>query len=174
MPSEADTKGNAEWQGDGTLKQEEWRIICHNLVETGFFDSAGRPKTLEAIRRVIEKMPTDEVESLKNKVSIIFAPAPGMDGQVFSLKRPSASIGKQEESQQQPVLIYFSPELERRSQERIDSIVAHEFAHALLHAPSALEGWFIEQEADQKVQSWGFKVAYPKERYPDNKKRGNK
>jgi len=153
------------------LTQEEWRTICHSLVETGFFEPAGRPKTLKAIRRVIEKMSTDEVESFKNKVLTIFTPVSGMDGQVLSLKGRSGPTGEQEESQQQRVLIYLSPEIERYSQKRIESIVAHEFAHALLHAPSALEGWFIEPEADQKVQSWGFKAAYPEARYPANREK---
>jgi len=157
------------------LTQEEWRTICHSLVETGFFEPAGRPKTLKAIRRVIEKMSADEVESLKSKVLTIFTPALGMDGQVLSLKGRSASTGEQQESQQQRVLIYLSPGIEHYSQRRIESIVAHEFAHALLHAPSALEGWFIEPEADQKVQSWGFKAAYPETRYfAKREKRGNK
>lgn len=133
----------------------------HDLVETGFFASAGRPKTLKAIQRVMEKMTADELKSLKDKVSIIFAPAPGIVGQVFLCQRSSAATSEQAENQQQRVLVYLSPRIERLSQRRIESIVAHEFAHALLHAPSALEGWFIEQQADQKVQSWGFKVAYP-------------
>lgn len=133
----------------------------HNLVETGFFASAGRPKTLKAIQRVKEKMTADELKSLKDKVSIILAPAPGIVGQVFLCKRPSTATSEQAENQQQRVLVYLSPRIERFSQMRIESIVAHEFAHALLHAPSALEGWFIEQQADQKVRSWGFKVAYP-------------
>ena len=141
--------------------QEDWRATCHNLVETGFFDSAGRPKTLKAIRRVMEKIPADELECLKDKVSIIFAPAPGMDGQVFPLEKSLTSTSQQEKNEQRQALVYLSPEIERLSQRRIESIVAHEFAHALLHAPTALEGWFIEQEADQKVRSWGFKVAYP-------------
>jgi len=141
--------------------QEDWRAICHNLVETGFFDSAGRPKTLKAIRRVMEKIPADELECLKDKVSIIFAPAPGMDGQVLTLEKSLTSTSQQEKNEQRQALVYLSPEIERLSQRRIESIVAHEFAHALLHAPTALEGWFIEQEADQKVRSWGFKVAYP-------------
>ena len=132
----------------------------HYLVETGFFASAGRPKTLKAIQRVLEKMPADELQSLKDKVSIILAPAPGIVGQVFPCQGSSASTGEQAENQQR-VLVYLSPAIERFSQRRIESIVAHEFAHALLHAPSALEGWFIEQQADKKVQSWGFKVAYP-------------
>jgi hypothetical protein len=132
----------------------------HDLVETGFFASAGRPKTLKAIQRVMEKMTADELKSLKDKVSIVFAPASGIVGQVFLCQRSSATSG-QAENQQQRVLVYLSPRIERLSQRRIESIVAHEFAHALLHAPSGLEGWFIEQQADQKVQSWGFKVAYP-------------
>ena len=133
----------------------------YDLVETGFFASAGRPKTLKAIRRVMEKMPADELKCLKDKVSIILAPAPEIVGQVFLCQRSSAATSGQAENQQQRVLVYLSPRIERLSQRRIESIVAHEFAHALLHAPSALEGWFIEQQADQKVQSWGFKVAYP-------------
>ncbi len=141
--------------------QEDWRNIYHNLVETGFFNSAGRPNTLKAIRRVMEKMPADELECLKDKVSIIFAPVPGMDGQVFSLKEAPLSSNEPVKRRRRQVLVYLSPEIERLSQRRIESIVAHEFAHALLHAPAALEGWFIEQEADQKVRSWGFKVAYP-------------
>jgi hypothetical protein len=131
----------------------------HNFVETGFFASAGRPKTLKAIQRVMEKMSADELKFLKDKVSIILAPAPGIVGQVFSC-RVSASTSQHAENQQR-VLVYLSPAIERFSQRRVESIVAHEFAHALLHAPSALEGWFIEQQADKKVQSWGFKVAYP-------------
>ncbi|UCC90974.1 MAG: hypothetical protein JSW24_02140 [Dehalococcoidia bacterium] len=133
----------------------------HNLVETGFFASAGRPKTLKAIQRVMEKMTADELKSLKDKVSIILAPAPGIVGQVFLCQGSSAATGEQAENQQQLVLVYLSPRIERFSQMRIESIVAHEFAHALLHAPDALEGGFIEQQADQKVRSWGFKVAYP-------------
>ena len=109
----------------------------------------------------MEKMPADELECLKDKVSIIFAPAPGMDGQVFPLKGSLNPTSQQEKNKKQQALVYLSPEIERLSQKRIESIVAHEFAHALLHAPAALEGWFIEQEADQKVRSWGFKVAYP-------------
>jgi hypothetical protein len=141
--------------------QEDWRVICHNLVETGFFDAMGRPKTLKAIRRVMEEMPTDELESLKDKVSIIFAPAPGMDGQVFRLKEPLTPTSQPGKANKRHILVYLSPEIERLSQRRIESIVAHEFAHALLHAPAALEGWFIEQEADKKAESWGFRVAYP-------------
>lgn len=109
----------------------------------------------------MEKMPADELECLKDKVSIIFAPAPGMDGQVFPLEKSLTSTSQQEKNEQRQALVYLSPEIERLSQRRIESIVAHEFAHALLHAPAALEGWFIEQEADQKARSWGFKVAYP-------------
>ncbi len=140
---------------------EDWIAICQNLIETGFYNSAGRPKTLKAIRRVMEKMPADELESFKSKVAIIFAPAPGMDGQVFSLKESLTSTSQQEKNKKQQALVYLSPEIERLSQRRIESIVAHEFAHALLHAPAGLEGWFIEQEADRKVKSWGFRVAYP-------------
>jgi len=104
-------------------------------------------------------------------VSIIFAPASGMSGQVLSLKRSSAIGSGPGKKRQQRVLVYLSPEIERLSQGRVESIVAHEFAHALLHAPSTLEGWFIEPEADQKVRSWGFKMAYPEVRCPNSKEK---
>jgi hypothetical protein len=152
------------------LTEDKWRAICRRLVETGFFDAAGRPKTLRAIRRVMERMPAGELESLREKVAIIFAPAPGMDGQVFPLRGPSVLLGGPEASQRR-VVVYLSPEIERLSLKKVEAIVAHEFAHALLHAPDSLEGWFIEPEADQKVRSWGFKVTYPEVRYPDSKER---
>lgn len=95
----------------------------HDLVETGFFASAGRPKTLKAIQRVMEKMTADELKSLKDKVSIIFAPAPGIVGQVFLCQRSSAATSGQAENQQQRVLVYLSPRIERLSQRRIESIV---------------------------------------------------
>jgi len=145
------------------LSEEEWGTICQQLVETGFFDPVGRPRTLKAIRRVMEVMSPDELDSLKDKVSVIFAPAPGMNGQVLTLgKSPAAG-----EPGKRRVLVYLSPEIERLHQGQVESVVAHEFAHALLHAPSTLEGWFIEQEADQKVRDWGFKVVYPEIPRPD-------
>jgi hypothetical protein len=150
--------------------EDKWRTICRGLIETGFFDSAGRPKTLRAIRQVMERMPAGELYSLREKIAIIFAPASGMNGQVFPLRSPSVLLGGSEGSQQR-VVVYLSPEIERLSLGKIEAIVAHEFAHALLHAPDSLEGWFIEPEADQKVRSWGFKVTYPKVRYPRSKEK---
>ncbi len=116
-------------------------------------------------------MPAGELDSLRKKIAIIFAPASGMDGQVFSLRSPSFLLGKPG-GRQQRVVVYLSPEIERLSLEKIEAIVAHEFAHTLLHAPDSLEGWFIEPEADQKVMSWGFKVTYPKIRYPRSGENG--
>jgi hypothetical protein len=152
------------------LTEDKWRAICRGLIETGFFDAVGRPKTLKAIRRVMERMPAGELDSLREKMAIIFAPASGMNGQVFPLRSPSVLIDGPEESQQR-VVVYLSPEVERLSLKKIEAIVAHEFAHALLHAPDSLEGWFIEPEADQKVRSWGFKITYPKVRYHDSKEK---
>jgi hypothetical protein len=156
---------------DGVLTEDKWRAICRGLIETGFFDAAGRPKTLKAIRGVMERLPASELESLREKVAIIFAPAPGMNGQVFPLRCPPFSLGEPEENRQR-VVVFLSPEIERLSQEKIEATVAHEFAHALLHAPDSLEGWFIEPEADQKVRSWGFKGTYPKVTYPGSKEKG--
>ena len=149
------------------LSEKEWEKICQQLVETGFFDPAGRPRTLKAIRRVMEEMSAAELDSLKNKVALIFAPAPGMSGQVLHLGKASAVAGEPGKPRERRVLVYLSPEIERLKQGQVESVVAHEFAHALLHAPSTLEGWFIEQEADQKARAWGFEVVYPEIPRPD-------
>lgn len=58
-------------------------------------------------------------------------------------------------------MVYLSLGLEQISQRQVESVVAHDFTHAVIHAPNALEGWFIEQEANQKIRPWGLDMIYP-------------
>lgn len=137
------------------LTEAEWEEIRYSLVETGFFDLEARPKTLKAVRQVVERMSPHERETLQERISIIFAPAPGKHGEVcpfLGMPRDSA--------QERQVMVYLSPEIERRSQGYVQAVVAHEFAHVLLHTFDAPSPPSIEREADERVLLWGFKPAY--------------
>lgn len=146
------------------LTDKEWEGIRYSLVETGFFDLEARPKTLKAVRRVLERMSHDEIETLEEKVCIIFAPAPSKHGEVFPFvlhaSPPNVAEGD-------TVMVYLSPEIEKRSQKYVESVVAHEFAHVLLHPFDDTHPPSIEREADEKVQEWGFKPAYDAKDYPN-------
>lgn len=137
------------------LTDKEWEEIRYGLVEGGWFDFEVRPKTLNAIRRVVERMSSNELDTLQERISIIFAPAVGKHGEVY----PFAPTAHQ-------VMVYLSPELERHNQEYVQSIVAHEFAHVLLHEFDGPHSPSIEREADEKVRLWGFRPAYHDEEYP--------
>lgn len=144
-----------------TIEDIRWEEIRYDLVETGYFDFESRPKTLRAVQQVVKRMTDDERQVLLETVSIVFAPAPGKHGEVFPYhgSPPVSASGRK-------VMVYLSPEIECRSQTYVNSVVAHEFAHVLLHsnwdepAPAT-----IEQGADEKVQEWGFKPAYHE--YPE-------
>lgn len=62
-------------------------------------------------------------------------------------------------------MVYLSPEIECRSQGYVQSVVAHEFAHVLLHTSDAPLPPSIEQEVDERVLLWGFKPAYNVKEY---------
>lgn len=140
---------------------KEWEEVRYSLVEGGFFDLEARPKTLKAVRRVVEQMLDDEIEMLQERISIIFAPAPDKHGEVYPFVRPSLAKSQK----QATVMVYLSPKLERRSQEYVQSVVAHEFAHVLLHEFDSPHSPSIEHEADEKVRLWGFRPAYRDEEY---------
>ena len=59
------------------LTDREWEEFRYDLLESGFFDFEARPKTLRAVRLVVDQMRNDEIEKLRERISIIFAPAPG-------------------------------------------------------------------------------------------------
>ena len=144
------------------LTDSEWEEVRYDLVETGFFDYEARLKTLKGVRRVLDNMSHCEIETLRERISMTFAPAPGKHGEVYPFVYHLRT-----HSQQSTVMVYLSPEIERRSQTYVDSVVAHEFAHVLLHTFDGPAPPSIEREADLKVEHWGFKPAYGAEGYPE-------
>lgn len=147
------------------LTDREWEEIRYSLIEGGWFDFEVRPKTLKAIRRVVEQMSLDERGTLQERISVIFGPAPGKHGEVYPFELTQASEHQKLPSgmEYSPVpqcMVYLSPEIEVRSQKYVDSVVAHEFAHVLLHPFGGPALPSIEREADEKVRLWGFKPAY--------------
>lgn len=145
------------------LTDREWEKVRHILLEGGFFDFEARSKTLKAVRLVLDQMLDDEIEKLQERISIVFAPAPSKHGEVF----PFTTSSSTESQTQGTVMVYLSLELERHNQEYVQSVVAHEFAHVLLHECSAPASLSIEREADEKVQLWGFRPAYRE--YPNQR-----
>jgi hypothetical protein len=71
------------------LTDKEWEEVRYDLIETGFFDFEARPKTLRAVRLVVDKMHDDQIEKLRERTSIIFAPAPAKYGEVYPFKASS-------------------------------------------------------------------------------------
>ena len=108
-------------------------------------------------------MPEDELETLQERISIIFAPASGKHGEVYLFMGAPIPV----RHQQHRVMVYLAPELERRSQKYVDSVVAHEFAQVLLHPFDSTKSLSIEREADEKVCSWDLKPVYREEEYPE-------
>ena len=148
------------------LTDSEWEDIRYDLVETGFFDYEARLKTLKGVRRVLDNMSPFEIETLRERISITFAPAPGMHGEIYPFADPPRT-----DSPQKTVMVYLSPEIERHNQTYVDSLVAHEFAHVLLHRFDSPSPPSIEREADSKVKHWGFKPAYRAEGYPESREK---
>lgn len=149
------------------LTERQWEEIRYSLVEGGFFDFEARPKTVKAVRQVIERMSPEEIDTLEERVSTIFAPALGKDGEVYPWTNiirmnPPEELpaGVEYEPPSLSVMVYLAPRLEQRSQKYIESVIAHEFAHVLLHPPGKTVYGSMEWEADMKAKSWGFKPAY--------------
>ncbi len=140
-------------------RKRTWEEVHYQLFGAGFIDYEERPKTAEAIRRVVEKMTGEELEALLAKVSIIFAPDPVKHGEVMPFL---GSAGEEK-----LVIVYLSPAIERRAQRYVNSVVAHEFAHVLLHMSyvHTPRSRSVEREADGKVLEWGFDPGYSE--YPD-------
>lgn len=147
------------------MTEQEWEKIRYNLVEGGWFDFEARPKSLKGVRRVVEWMSLDELNTLQERISTIFAPAPGKHGEIYPFVPTQANELQElppgmEYSPVPTVMVYLSPEIESRSQHYVDSVIAHEFAHVLLHPIGGPTYASIEWEADKKVQEWGFKPVY--------------
>ena len=165
-----------------------WDHIRYELIETGWVDWESRPKTHKAAQRVVERMSEDELDLLTERVSIVFAPHPKTNGSTYpfdpsfqfvrltqmqeailSATELPPEVDDRPSEQVSRMMVYLSPKIESYSQKRVDSIVAHEFAHVLLHPWTignnpVKEG--IEREADAKIQEWGFGPAYKEGEYP--------
>lgn len=131
---------NAKSAGDN---QMTWEEFCYQHIETGFFDHDDREKTVLAMRRLVERVPSEVLESLD---VLFFAPSQHIYGQVFPA---GGHIGAS--------LLYLSPDLEGLPQEEVDFTVAHEVAHAFLgHDNYVKNGPEIENQADALAVEWGF------------------
>ncbi len=133
-------------------------IEQHSEFGTGFL-CGDRTKTIKAMRHLWQRIPPRDLDRLPFHVAII---APCSLGCVY----PWYNMPTDVRGQVMPgVLIYLSPEMEKKSQNEVDFIVAHEFAHAILHDPrkpvskeKAIPefGRIREREADALIAKWGF------------------
>ena len=133
---------------------ERWLDFRYQYVETGWFDY-DRHKTIEAMRKLSERIPDDVLDNLPSL--IVFAPSAAKLGEMKPF-----GLGDR-------LFVYLAPRLEKKSQREVDFTVAHEFAHiALGHykpgATSHPHGAIVqnhedapsEHDADELAQSWGF------------------
>ena len=139
---------------------DEERIITE-FFDTWWFDSENRPKTMKAVFRIMERIPPDEREILFDRISFIFAPKPSSMGFVC----PAKAVNDRDEER---IMVYLAPQLERLSQKYVDQTVAHEFAHVMLGHPIKNRSLSNEREADNKIRAWGLSPAYKPEQYPDS------
>ncbi len=130
---------------------ELWEDFQYQFLETGWFDHDDRVKTVEAMRKLSERMPVAVYDALP--ILLVVAPSQHVLGQVY----PEPLCG---------VVVYLSPQLESMVQEEVDFTVAHEFAHVHLGHRAMLENPpTLEDDADNLVQAWGFTV-------PERRKKG--
>jgi len=135
-----------------------WKQFWHSYIENGLCDP-DRCKTMKAMRELSERIPEDELERIP-PFTAVFAPSAETLGLVNGWFHPAG----QERS---GVMIYLSPRLEKMPQSRVDSIVAHEFAHSILRhqdgesfpldkAPKYSRDLPSEIAADKLIEQWGY------------------
>lgn len=115
-----------------------------------------RPKTLKALGNVISRLSPTERQVLQRRLEAVYAPPTARHGQVCPLDelRIDKSVN--------PVFVYLAPVIEELSQEYVDSVVAHEFAHVILtHSHEVVDDVaeveeMQESEANKRLQAWGF------------------
>ncbi len=142
------------------MNDERWFNFHCQYIETGWFDY-DRHKTIEAMRKLSERIPEEVLDNLPPLV--VFAPSKAKLGEM----KPYG-LGDR-------LLLYLAPQLESKPQKEVDFTVAHEFAHVVLGhyklgATAHPSGVTVrrhgdapsEQEADKLAESWGFKQGPPK------------
>jgi hypothetical protein len=133
-------------------KKIPWEEFVSQYIEGGWFDFEDRTKTTKAMQLFWERVPVRWLNRLPQ--AIVFAPSPHKWGESFPWFSPVStkeSLG---------AFIYLSPELESLSQQKVNSTVAHEFAHIMLghHDSSATDGdESKESEADLLISKWGYR-----------------
>jgi hypothetical protein len=139
------------------LTEERWFDFRYQYIETGRFDY-DRHKTIEAMRKLAERIPDDVLDGLDNRTPlVVFAPSAAKLGELKPF-----GLGDR-------MFLYLSPRLEKLPQREVDFTVAHEFAHVALghykpgataHPAGAVierhEDAPTEQDADRLAESWGF------------------
>lgn len=143
-----------------------WEDVRYDLIETGWFALEARPKTERAVENVVSRLSDEELELLLDRISIVFAPEPDLYGVIMPLSK--LVIGDSDTGLRS-IMVYLPGRLERQSQRCLDSTVAHEFAHVLLHPSNFGPHTTLtqEREADDRIRQWGFAPSYREEDYPD-------
>jgi hypothetical protein len=148
--------------------------FCYSFVGWPWFAEEERPKTFAAMQTFWKKTPARDLDRIPP--TIVFAPTPYVRGHVQWLFYPAAAPVDSHRA-----FIYLAPSLERQQQSRVNSTVAHEFAHAILgHGTwdstqtEAAQAALMkirrqadlpdEVQADALIAKWGFRKAYDRRR----------
>src|SRR5450759_3565215 len=121
---------------------ERWIDFRYQYIETGWFDY-DRSKTIEAMRKLSERIPDDVLNDLPPLT--VFAPSTALLGHVTPF-----GTGDR-------LFLYLAPKLEGKSQHEVDFTVAHEFAHIVLghYKPGATThtaGAVVEKHEDAPTE----------------------
>lgn len=129
-----------------------WGEISYELLETGFADWPARDKTFKSVHRVTKRIPDEEIAILLKTIGIIFAPAAGKQGTI------KAFLGSTEKFARGKVMLFLPTEIEDNDENKMDSIVATEFARVLLKNYQSPNSPPIGTNDDvhRKILEWGF------------------
>jgi hypothetical protein len=130
------------------MSDEAWDSFMDEHTNTMWFDST-RTKTLTAMRVLHQRMPAADRARLPASM-IVFAPPETNFGEVFPWYVAADA------PEERGVFVYLSPHLEGMAQDRVNYVVAHEFAHAILHQFHETPDKNLESEADELALTWGF------------------
>ena len=126
------------------------------------------PRLRRAFERILLAMPKEGFDRfMRLHPTIVCQPA--INGAAYSYYIPVWPQGRKAPKAVHLRVIYFRPDLDKLSDQRLVRLVAHEVAHLMLgHAEAggavAGEGdMHAEEAADRQAEAWGFKGAYSAE-----------